>query len=227
MVLTILNGVSDKEIHEKIEYFSFLSGVSTEELEEFKPEDIKTGKRYIVAYFDAEGLLNIRKEIVYLLQIHCPLIVVTTQEHDLADFPLHIRCFCSNLQYPFSYGVFCRDLENYIDKQLWTNRVKVYGRLRIDKGNRQVSLGDEIVNLKGYDYEIFLLLVEHMGSVISREVINETLPRRTRHSYRNVDTHIKCIRKLFGTEDVIQCVRSVGYCISPEVFYEKGEAALN
>ena len=227
MVLTILNGVSDKEIHEKIEYFSFLCGISTEELQDFDPENIKTENMYILAYFDAGGLLSIRKEIVYLLQIHCPLIVVTTQERDLDDYPLHIRCFCSNLHYPFSYNVFCTNLEHYIDERLWANRVKVYGRLRIDKGNRQVRLGNEIVNLKGYDYEIFLLLVEHMGSVISREVINETLPRRTRHSYRNVDTHIKCIRKLFGTEDVIQCVRSVGYCISPEVFYEKGEAALN
>ncbi len=227
MELTILNGVSDKEIHEKIDYFSFLCGISTEELQDFKAENIKTGNQYIVAYFDAEGLLSIRREMVYLLQIHCPLIVVTTKNHDLTDFPLYIRGFCSNLQYPFSYHAFCRDLENYIDKQLWTNRVKVYGQLRVDKGNRQVSLGNEIVNLKGYDYEIFLMLVEHMGSVISREVINETLPSRTRHSYRNVDTHIKCIRKLFGTEEVIQCVRSVGYCILPEVFYKKGREAVN
>lgn len=55
-----------------------------------------------------------------------------------------------------------------------------------------------------------------MGDAVSREKINQLLPDRKRNSLRNVDTHIKNIRKELGMDAVIRSVRSVGYCLSVE-----------
>lgn len=77
----------------------------------------------------------------------------------------------------------------------------------------------ENVELSGFAYDVFLLLVEHVGEAVSRELINQTLPRRSRSSLRNVDTHIKYIRRQMDWGHVIRCVRSVGYYIPMDEFY--------
>ena len=55
------------------------------------------------------------------------------------------------------------------------------------------------------------MFLEHMGEILSREKINSFLPARKRSGVRNIDTHIKSIRKALGEQELIQCVRSVGY----------------
>ena len=64
-------------------------------------------------------------------------------------------------------------------------------------------------------------MLEHIGAVVSREEINEALPSRKRDGGRNVDTHIKNLRRRLDMHDVILSVRSVGYRIDEEKFYRK------
>ena len=63
------------------------------------------------------------------------------------------------------------------------------------------------------------MFLEHMGEILSREKINSFLQARKRSGVRNIDTHIKSIRKALGEQELIQCVRSVGYGILPETMY--------
>ncbi len=55
---------------------------------------------------------------------------------------------------------------------------------------------------------------------MGREELNGILPDRKRENMRNVDTHIKNIRHILGMNEVIRSVRSVGYRIDEEKFYE-------
>ncbi len=68
---------------------------------------------------------------------------------------------------------------------------------------------------------IVFFLLEHMGRAVSREEINKILPQRKREGGRNVDTHIKNLRRRLDLNDVILSVRSVGYRIDEERFYQK------
>lgn len=67
---------------------------------------------------------------------------------------------------------------------------------------------------------IFLFLLEHTGMAVSRREINQILPDRKRESMRNIDTHIKHIRRRLDMKDVIISIRSVGYRVDPEKFYQ-------
>ena len=93
--------------------------------------------------------------------------------------------------------------------------------MKISRSTRAIWLYDRKLELKGYEYEIFLILTQHMGDVVSREEINRALPERKRSSGRNIDNHIKGIRQAFGEERVIRSVRSAGYCLPEEYFFRK------
>ena len=82
--------------------------------------------------------------------------------------------------------------------------------MKISRSTRTIWLYDRKLELKDYEYEIFLILTQHMGDVVSREEINRALPERKRSSGRNIDNHIKGIRQAFGEEKVIRSVRSAG-----------------
>ena len=91
--------------------------------------------------------------------------------------------------------------------------------MKISRSTRTIWLYDR--KLKGYEYEIFLILTQHMGDVVSREEINRALPERKRSSGRNIDNHIKGIRQAFGEEKVIRSVRSAGSVFQKSIFSGK------
>ena len=70
--------------------------------------------------------------------------------------------------------------------------------MKISRSTRTIWLYDRKLELKGYEYEIFLILTQHMGDVVSREEINRALPERKRSSGRNIDNHIKAYVRPLG-----------------------------
>ena len=168
----------------------------------------------VLVYLDGKGFEKLLEDRVDVLRMKCPLILVPESEEEL-DVLLEEKEYpCDLAEYPFSRRSFDRFREACVPARLWENRTMVFGGLRINRGSREVSLNGKKLDIRGYDYEILVILAEHMGSVVSREFIDQVLPRRKRGSLRNVDTHIKSLRKRLGEEELIQCVRSVGYCIS-------------
>ena len=93
-----------------------------------------------------------------------------------------------------------------------TRRKKIE-ELRVEEG-RELKIGP-------YEFDVLFFLLEHMGRAVSREEINKILPQRKREGGRNVDTHIKNLRRRLDLNDVILSVRSVGYRIDEERFYQK------
>lgn len=102
----------------------------------------------------------------------------------------------------------------YAGVKKWEDRIMRFENLTIDRSSRQVRLDGKCVEMGAYDYDILLLLAEHMGDVVTRDLLSRALPRRRRVSQRNIDSHIKSLRKCLGREECIQCIRSVGYCLS-------------
>ena len=72
-----------------------------------------------------------------------------------------------------------------------------------------------------YEFDILVYILEKIGTAVSREEINQILPFRKRESTRNVDTHIKNIRRILDMQDVIISVRAVGYRVDTDKFYRE------
>ena len=118
------------------------------------------------------------------------------------------------MKMPFSRQDFRRMCIQYAGEKKWEDRIMRFENLTIDRSSRQVRLDGKCVEMGAYDYDILLLLAEHMGDVVTRDLLSRALPRRRRVSQRNIDSHIKSLRKCLGREECIQCIRSVGYCLS-------------
>lgn len=89
--------------------------------------------------------------------------------------------------------------------------------LEIDLDARRVFVGDELARLAFKEFEILRLLLEHPGSVVSREEIAACIGQGSeRPAPRTIDVHVHRIRaKLAETGDVISTVRGLGYRFNP------------
>lgn len=212
-VLTVLNGVSAPWISEQIRRYAFAEGMLTRRLGESRRSD----ERAILLFLDLPGLRSLQPQFFNILFMKYPIVLVPSSEREMEELRREWRGRCEVTGYPFNRQEFVRVRRAHVPEQEWESRTMVFGRLQVDRGKREVTLSGHSLALSGYDYDILQLLAENLGDVVSRESINQVLPERKRGSLRNVDTHIKNIRRNMGGADMIQCVRSVGYCIPEEL----------
>ena len=220
-ILSILNGVCDQKLHDMIERFAFREGFATLTLPEFLAEGCGEKRCVAIMYFDLAGLKGITKELISVLYMQSPIILVPSSEQEwIQDEP---RCpyVSEYVKYPFTAREFHRLTYWYIGDQQLRERTLCFGDLCIDRYCHEICLSGKKLCISGYEYDIFLVLMENLGRVVTREKINQYLPQRKRESARNVDTHIKNLRRQLGIQDLIKCVRSVGYCIPVDNFYRK------
>ena len=75
------------------------------------------------------------------------------------------------------------------------NEVLRFGRLEIDRDAREVRLDGSARVLTSYQYEILLVLAEHAGRVMSRDVLMDLLKAQPLEAFdRSIDVHISRIR---------------------------------
>lgn len=90
-----------------------------------------------------------------------------------------------------------------------------YRNLTIEKANRIVKRGDEVVDLTKREYELLLFLMENINTVMSREVLLDKVWGYTSEVETNVvDVYIRYIRNKLdvpGQDSYIQTVRGTGY----------------
>lgn len=103
--------------------------------------------------------------------------------------------------------------------------VKV-GDLQIDCGQRKVLRDGRDIPLTGAEFNILLLLVRSVGSVLSREEIAEAALGRPMGSFdRSVDNHVSNLRKKLGPHasqaERIVSVRGSGYVYAGEIAKER------
>lgn len=89
----------------------------------------------------------------------------------------------------------------------------VRGKLIIDPGRHEVTLDGEPVHLTATELRLLHALASHPGRVFTREqLINRAIGEDAYIIDRNIDVHIRSIRKKLGAQrDLIETVRSVGY----------------
>jgi len=91
----------------------------------------------------------------------------------------------------------------------------VHEGLRVDLLRHQVFLNDEELRLTATEFGLLTTLVEQPGRVFSREqLINRVLGETVVVIDRNIDVHIRSVRKKLGADSgLIETVRGVGYRI--------------
>lgn len=89
----------------------------------------------------------------------------------------------------------------------------VHEGLRVDLLRHQVFLNDEELRLTATEFGLLTTLVEQPGRVFSREqLINRVLGETVVVIDRNIDVHIRSVRKKLGADSgLIETVRGVGY----------------
>lgn len=90
-----------------------------------------------------------------------------------------------------------------------------YRDLVIEKANRIVRRGDEVIDLTKREYELLLFLMENLNMVLSREVLlDEVWEYKSEVETNVVDVYIRYLRNkidLPNKESYIQTVRGTGY----------------
>lgn len=103
------------------------------------------------------------------------------------------------------------ETEENISRQTTIN----YKDITVEKENRIVKRGDEIIELTKREYELLVELMENLNVVLSREVLlNKVWGYETEVETNVVDVYIRYLRNkidVSGKESYIQTVRGTGY----------------
>ncbi len=90
------------------------------------------------------------------------------------------------------------------------------GDLNLDTANRRVTVGGREIELTGAEFNLLVLLLEHAGALVSKEVLAKQGLGRALQAYdRRIETHMAQIRKKLGPQadgtPRIKTVRGAGY----------------
>ena len=107
---------------------------------------------------------------------------------------------------------------NIEDGNATTHQTTVtYKDLTIEKENRVVRRGDEVINLTTREYELLLILMENIKVVMSRsELLSKVWGYDSEVETNVVDVYIRYLRNKIdrpGDKSYIQTVRGTGYVI--------------
>lgn len=101
------------------------------------------------------------------------------------------------------------------DKNITKQTTINYRDLTIEKENRIVRRGDEIIELTKREYELLLILMENINVVLSRDVLlNKVWGYEIEVETNVVDVYIRYLRNKIdvpGEDSYIQTVRGTGY----------------
>ncbi len=88
--------------------------------------------------------------------------------------------------------------------------------LRIDSGRREVTVGDQEVQLAPKEFDLLWELLDHRGLVLTRDQLLERVWGYTfAGDTRTVDVHVRQLRRKLGDASPIVTVWGVGYKAAP------------
>ncbi|MCI0458673.1 MAG: response regulator transcription factor [Gemmataceae bacterium] len=89
--------------------------------------------------------------------------------------------------------------------------------LEVDLLQRRVVRGGEEISLRGREYEVLVQLLQHRGSVVTREMLGREVWKEMDHTLTNViDVTIMLLRRKLdrpGQPALIHTIRGVGYTV--------------
>jgi DNA-binding response OmpR family regulator len=91
-----------------------------------------------------------------------------------------------------------------------------HGDLHIDAGRREVTVGEEEIQLAPKEFDLLWELLDHRGLVLTRDQLLERVWGYTfAGDTRTVDVHVRQLRRKLGDASPIVTVWGVGYKVSP------------
>lgn len=105
-------------------------------------------------------------------------------------------------------------LRRFVVKEL--PQIQTFGDLTVDSSKRDVFIADQAAQLSTLEFNLFWTLVEHAGSVVSRDDIHRALYNSPYNGYdRGIDIYVSRIRQKIGddptTPRYLKTVRGAGY----------------
>jgi DNA-binding response OmpR family regulator len=102
------------------------------------------------------------------------------------------------------------------DDPVVTEEIINVGTMTIDPIRFEVRIGDRRIQLTPTEFKLLQTLAGRPGRVFRRgELIDYTIGAGAIVTERNIDTHVKSVRRKLGTEgDLLETVRGVGYRFS-------------
>lgn len=216
--LTVINGAEDRKLAECIDQYTQLSGFRM-----YHMEDSVKKNQYLsgdIMYIDRKGADRYQKMLTQVWKDDHPVVIIPISFNDAVLVRKYRKCITARSGYPFTYKDFIKITADCLKEEQMKERDLVYGDLLIDREQRLIIYRGKEVPLGPYEFDVLVYLLSHVGKAVSREDINRILPERKRENGRNIDTHVKNIRRCLDLKEVIVSVRSVGYRIDPEKFYQ-------
>jgi two-component system OmpR family response regulator len=95
------------------------------------------------------------------------------------------------------------------------------GRLKVDPGSHTAWLGDEVLTLTTYEFDLLRVLAERPGRVLARETILDLVKGSADEAFdRSIDVHVSRLRQKLGDDArdprMLKTVRGVGYVLTAE-----------
>jgi len=167
---------------------------------------------------DLDGLDVLRK----LRQVtQCPILILTARD-DERSVVLGLRLGADDyLVKPVKLVELLARIEAVTRRVAWTTGVQsrslTVGALDVDLDRRVASVGPRVLPLTATEFDLLALLVQHAGSVVTREQILDALwGDAFLASSRSLDVHLTGLRAKLDLPGFIINVRGVGYRIETE-----------
>ena len=167
---------------------------------------------------DLDGLDVLRK----LRQVtQCPILILTARD-DERSVVLGLRLGADDyLVKPVKLVELLARIEAVTRRMAWTtgaqDRNVTVGTLTVDLDRRIASVGSRVLPLTATEFDLLALLVQHAGSVVTREQILDALwGDAFLASSRSLDVHLTGLRAKLDLPGFIINVRGVGYRIESE-----------
>ena len=161
----IINGITDPGLHHQIAQYAFLEGVESCDLYEYLHGAFHKEMEPLFFCVDQDGFRNLPEQLINILYMRCQLVAVPGCREEAEDLRRKEKYGCALMKMPFSRQDFRRMCIQYAGVKKWEDRIMRFENLTIDRSSRQVRLDGKCVEMGAYDYDILLLLAEHMGDV--------------------------------------------------------------
>ncbi len=151
--------------------------------------------------------------------VKAPVLMLTARGED-TDTVLGLELGADDyVAKPCSPRVLVARLRNLLRRKMNIQTVqtlKSVGDLAFDTASRRVTVRGEAVVLTGAEFNLLILLLEHAGELVSKEILaKEGLGRALQAYDRRIETHMTQIRKKLGPlpdgTSRIKTVRGSGY----------------
>ncbi len=154
------------------------------------------------------------KIVEQIENINTPIIFLSAK-NDIGTIIKGLKSGIDYMTKPFEPLELLARVELRMNKQ---HKTYHYKNIRVDNTKREVYKDNELINLAPKEYELFLLFLNHLDEVLSREqLLNEVWGIYAEIETRTIDYHIGELRKKLNLKEEIITINRIGYRLKGEL----------